>query len=180
MTLWEPIGVSTGAPPSLIVSFFHPCIAEIALDSRHPMPWHCYSAHPVWWVHHPGWCLSLNFSSTPPGNFAGNEYQRGEGCDPGTQHNDKLLSPSAGFAILHHVFQNWCLPGMWGWWCCSSIFGQGHLYFQTILSLGPVRCQFPCWRLGWWTRWGAPQMPMDLQGHSGHLVVWGCGPQSGY
>ena len=27
---------------------------------------------------------------------------------------------------------------------------------------------------------GCSQMPLDLQGHSSHLVVWGCGPQSGY
>ena len=27
---------------------------------------------------------------------------------------------------------------------------------------------------------GCSQMPQDFQGHSGCLVVWGCGPQSGY
>ena len=61
----------------------------------------------------------------------------------------------ARFAISDHVFHNWCLPGMWGWWCCSSIFSKGHLYFQTIQSLRLVRCWFACQRLGWWMQWGA-------------------------
>ena len=57
-----------------------------------------------------------------------------------------------------------------GWWCCSPIFSQGHLYFQTIQSLRPIRYGFPCQRLVWWMWWGTTKClwifsPLQMWGH---------------
>ena len=42
---------------------------------------------------------------------------------------------------------------MWWRWCCSFIFSGDYLYFKEIPNLRAV--SFPCWRLGWWSGWGA-------------------------
>ena len=46
-------GVRIGTLPNLITSPFCPYAAEKVLDPKHPKPWHCYNAHPIWWGHHP-------------------------------------------------------------------------------------------------------------------------------
>ena len=104
MMSWEPGGVLTGTHPSLTLSLFCPCVAERALG-----PCHFYSTHPIWWVHHPGWCLSLNISLTLPGNLAGNEWHRGEGCNPDIQHNYRLSGPNTSF----DMWQDLLCPCPW-------------------------------------------------------------------
>ena len=116
MTPWESGGVLTDTPLNLTLSLFHPFIAERVPGSKNPRPWHCCSTHPVWWGHHPGWCISLNSSPIPPGNLVKNEWHRGEGCNPGTQCDDILLSPIANFGMQWHP---WC-PHPWKLAGCSS------------------------------------------------------------
>ena len=130
--------------PNLTLSLFHPFIAGKVPGSKDPRPWHCCSAHPVWWGHHPGWCLPLNSSPTPPDNPVRNKWHREERCHLSTQHDDTLLSPSANFGMW---WCPWC-PHLWrlaGWssyglWAPCGAIGQGVsawilLTSQTLMTL---------------------------------------------
>ena len=99
MRIWRCLNRCT---PNPTLSLFHPIIAERVPGLKHPRPWHCSSTHPVWWGHHPGWCLSANSSLTPSGSLVRNEWHRGEECNPSTQCDDILLSPSTKFGMWWH------------------------------------------------------------------------------
>ena len=128
---------------------FSPIHSWRVLGSKCPRPWHCYSVHPIYWVHHPGWYPSLNFSLAPAGNLAMNRWCRGEGCNLNTWHDDTLLSPLPTLVCngIHGVLikdqevdlhmasrfpvgasamawmpqSSWPLRHWWQSWCCAPI-----------------------------------------------------------
>ena len=78
--LWKSAGVLISALPSQIPSSFHPYVVERVLGLKYPRPSHCYSAHFIWWGHHLGCCLCLNFSLALPGSLVMNGWHGEEGA----------------------------------------------------------------------------------------------------
>ena len=78
-----------------------------------------------------------------------------------------------------------CLP----WWAPAAheevVVSLPHLWWRSLVFPNNTKSQAN-WVVVFLTETGMVnmmghyQMPLDLQDHFGHLVVWGCVPQSGY